>query len=109
MITFKFSIKQLYSNSFKFAFINLKGNFICSISLLLVYALYFVIAWLLNSWGVLLIEAFIAILTLPAFRFLLIQYCTFPSIKKFIIDPYYKEHPNEDIDKRRDLGIEIEE
>ena len=31
------------------------------------------------------------------------------SIKKYIIDPYYEAHPDEDIEKRRDLGIEIEE
>ena len=30
------------------------------------------------------------------------------SIKKYIIDPYYLEHPDEDIDKRHDLGIEVE-
>ena len=37
----------------------------------------------------------------------MIQYYTFPIIKKFIIDPYYEEHPDEDIEKRRDLGIEV--
>ena len=46
---------------------------------------------------------------LPAFRFLLIQFCTFPAVKKYIIDPYYKEHPGEDIQKRRDLGLDIPE
>ena len=37
------------------------------------------------------------------------QFCAFPAIKKYIIDPYYLEHPEEDIEKRRDLGIEVEE
>ena len=55
------------------------------------------------------IELFIYLLTFPAFKFLLIQYCCFPSIKKYIIDPYYEEHPDEDIEKRRDLGIEVQE
>ena len=54
-------------------------------------------------------EILIFAMTFPAFRFLMIQYFTFPAIKKFIIDPYYEEHPDEDIDKRRDLGIEVEE
>jgi hypothetical protein len=40
---------------------------------------------------------------------LLIQYFTFPCIKKVIIDPYYEEHPDEDIQKRLDLGLEVEQ
>ena len=48
-------------------------------------------------------------MTFPAFRALLIQYLTFPSIKKIIIDPYYAEHPGEDIQKRLDLGLEVEQ
>ena len=31
------------------------------------------------------------------------------KIKKYIIDPYYAEHPGEDIEKRQALGIEVEE
>ncbi len=111
MITFNFSVKQLYSNSFKFAFINFGKNFLCGILLLLVYAINIALLFLFNkSWlFVLLIELLVAFLTFPAFRFLLIQFCTFDSIKKYIIDPYYKEHPGEDIEKRRNLGLEIEE
>ena len=111
MITFKFSIKQIYSNSFRFAFINLKGNFICLLSLVLYYAIFIAVLFLLQKYWVmvLLIELLIFTLFFPGFKFLLVQYCVFPSIKKYIIDPYYKEHPEEDIEKRRDLGIEIEE
>lgn len=111
MITFKFSLKQIYKNSFKFAFINLKGNFICFFSLALVYAISIGLVFLLQRFWlyVILIELLIAALFFPCFKFLLIQYCVFPSIKKYIIDPYYLEHPEEDIEKRRDLGIEIEE
>lgn len=110
MITFKFSLKQIYKNSFKFAFINLKGNFICFFSLALVYAISIGLVFLLQRFWlyVILIELLIAVLFFPCFKFLLIQYCVFPSIKKYIIDPYYLEHPEEDIEKRRDLGIEIE-
>ena len=36
------------------------------------------------------------------------QYNIFPSIKKYVIDPYYEAHPEEDIEKRRNLGIEVE-
>ena len=109
MITFKFSTKTLYKNSFKFVFVNLWRNLLCGIILLFVYGIYITVLFLLPYWSVLLSEILIAILTLPAFRFLLIQFFTFGSIKKYIIDPYYKEHPEKDIEKRRDLGLEIPE
>lgn len=111
MITFKFSLKQIYKNSFKFVFINLKSNLICFFSLVLVYAAYIGILFLLQNYWlfVLTIELILYILTFPAFKYLLVQYCVFPSVKKYIIDPYYKEHPDEDIEKRRDLGLEVDE
>ena len=111
MITFKFTLKQIYKNSFKFVFINMKFNLLCFFSLLLVYAVNIGLIFLFQPafFIVLTLEIFLYILLYPSFRFLLVQFCTFPSIKKYIIDPYYLEHPDEDIDKRRDLGIEVEE
>ena len=66
MITFKFSIKQIYKNSFKFAFINLKGNFICFFSLMLVYVLFVALIFLLKRFWlyVILIELLIFVLFL---------------------------------------------
>ena len=58
---------------------------------------------------VLTLEILLYLLIFPSFKFLLVQFCVFPSIKKYIIDPYYLEHPEDDIEKRRDLGIEVEE
>ena len=89
----------------------MKFNLLCFFSLLLVYAVNIGLIFLFQSafFIVLTLEIFLYILLYPSFRFLLVQFCTFPSIKKYIIDPYYLEHPDEDIDKRRDLGIEVEE
>ena len=111
IITFKFSLKQIYKNSFKFVIINIKNNILCGLCLLLAYAIYVAIAVLFLDYIVVVLsfELLIFALTFPAFRALLIQYFTFPSIKKCIIDPYYAEHPDDDIEKRRDLGIEVEE
>lgn len=111
IITFKFSLKQVYKNSFKFVFINLKNNLICFFSQLLVIGIYVGILFLfLKSFVlVLTIEMIVFVTTFPSFKFLLEQFCAFPAIKKFIIDPYYEAHPNEDIEKRRDLGLEIPE
>jgi hypothetical protein len=47
----------------------------------------------------------VGVFLLPAFRAFLIQFNVFPEIKKYIIDPYYNEHPDEDIEKRRNLGL----
>ena len=111
MITFNFTLKQLYVNSFKFVFLNLKNNVFCLFSLFLIFAVNYTVLSSLTAvqFQVLFIELFIAILTLPGFVFLIVQYATFPGIKKFIIDPYYKQHPGEDIEKRRNLGLEIHE
>ncbi len=109
MITFDFSTKTLYLNSFKFVFVNLWKNLLCGVILVLVYAIYALILILFPYWAVLLTELLIAVLTLPAFQFLLIQFCTFGSIKKYIIDPYYEQHPDADIEKRRNLGLEVPE
>ena len=111
IITFKFTLKQVFKNSFKFVFLNFKNNFLCGLCLLLAYGIYisfyfiFPGEWLLIS----VLEFFIYSITFPGFKFLLIQYFTFPSIIKYIIDPYYKEHPDADIQLRRDLGLEIPE
>ena len=110
MITFDFKLKQIYKNSFKFVFINMKLNLLCFFSIVLIYAVNILILFLLNSrfFAVLLLELFLYIILFPSFRYLLVQYCVFPSVKKYIIDPYYEEHPDEDIEKRRNLGIEVE-
>ena len=110
IITFKFSLKQVYKNSFKFVFINMKMNLLCFFAILLVYAVNIALVFLLQSYflPVITFELLLYILLFPSFRYLLVQYCTFPSIKKYIIDPYYAEHPDEDIEKRQNLGIEIE-
>ena len=46
---------------------------------------------------------------LPTFRFLLIQFYTFPVVKKHLIDPYYKENPEEFEAVRHILNLENEE
>ncbi|MBE6810303.1 MAG: DUF624 domain-containing protein [Ruminococcaceae bacterium] len=107
MITFNFKLKSLYTNSFKFVFVNLWKNLLCGICVLLIYGLYIFLALLFADIRVWLIEFIIMVSTLPAFKYLLIQFFTFGSIKKYIIDPYYKEHPDADIEKRRNLGLEV--
>ena len=109
MITFKLTIKQIYKNSFQFVFLNMKMNLFCLLILLICYAIFAAIILFLGNPIIWFFAAVLALICFPAFRFLLIQFCTFPAIKKYIIDPYYEEHPDEDIEKRKSLGIEVEE
>lgn len=107
MITFDYSLKQVYVNSFKFVFVNFARNFICVVCNVVVYVLYFVPIYVFSDYAlkVILIEMIVCLLTYPAFKHLLIQYSIFPALKKYIIEPYYDEHSGEDKEKRQFLGI----
>ena len=115
MITFSFKISQLYKNSFKFVFINFWKNLLCLVlvaATLLFYVLIFYVVSLLSANIIPLaiaLEFILFVTTYPCFSHLMIQYFVFPQLKKYIIDPYYKENPYADIEKRRDLGLEVEE
>jgi len=111
IITFDYTLKQAYTNSFKFVFLNFKFSFLCLFVNILIFAFNVALILLISKFSlyVILIELLCLICIYPGFNALLIQFCTFPSIKKFIIDPYYAEHPDEDIEKRKRLGLEVEE
>ncbi len=104
IVTFKMSLKQVLKNSLLFAMAGVKQNLLLSAILLVVYALV-----ALGLWFFPLIALAIVIigyvLVFPAFRSFLIQFTIFPLVKSAIIDPYYKEHPGEDLEKRRDLNL----
>ncbi len=108
IITFKMSFKQIIKNSVLFAAGGVKQNFILTlvqtviIVLVAVCLMYFERVTL----GI-VIPAYL--LVYPAFRSFMIQFTVFPLVKKAIIDPYYKEHPGEDIEKRRELNLEAED
>ncbi len=104
VITFKLSLKQIWKNSILLSIAGFKQNVILSVSLALIYA---VAILLFLAFGVLSAGLLIVVYVFffPAFRSFLIQFTVFPLIQKHIIDPYYKEHPDEDIEKRRDLNL----
>lgn len=115
MITFNLSTVKLYTNSFKFVFINFWNNIVCLITEIVMYGVYLLAIYVIWQMSyrfltmALGLEIVIFLLTFPCYRALMLQYIVFPPIVKYVIEPYYKEHPFEDIDKRRDLGLEIEE
>ena len=107
-MTFNFKTGQLLKNSFKFAFLNIKNNILIGVSMLLFYALIVGIA-LIPIALTEVISLFLLICVLPGFKCLLIQFCTFDVIRKFIIDPYYEKHPDDDIELRLSLGLSVPE
>lgn len=109
VVTFKFSIKTLYTNSFKFAIAGLKQNLLISVILIALYAIVAALFLAFGSWQIGILILIVASLFLPSFRSLLIQFTIFPLIRKTIIDPYYKEHPEADKQLRRDLNLDVEE
>lgn len=105
IITFDLKLKDIYKNSFKLAIANLWKNILVGILLLIAYAFYFLILYFFSYAVVWVLVGFLAVFTLPAYRFLMIQFVAFPAIKKYMIDPYYEQHPDLDIEKRRNLGL----
>ncbi|HHV50484.1 MAG TPA: DUF624 domain-containing protein [Clostridiales bacterium] len=104
IVTFKLKLKQVYKNSLIFAFAGLGRNFLLFLIFGLCYALGFLLLYQFNYIG-LTICLFAYIFIFPAFRMLLIQFTVFPIIKKLMIDPYYKEHPDEDKEALYALNI----
>ncbi len=104
MITFKLKLKQIYINSFKFALIGLKRNIL--IILLMLLCLASILGLIIINVNIItLVATLLMVFALPGLIFLLIEFNTFPKIKQFMIIPYYRDHPDEDIELRRSMGI----
>lgn len=112
MVTFKYSFKQLYKNAFYMTFLGVKSNLIIIGTLIMVYGLIISLAMTLifsNLQAIGMLILTFGFLLIPAFRLLLIQFYVFPVIKKYLIDPYYKENPEEFEAVRHYLNLENEE
>lgn len=105
IITFKLKLKQILKNSLIFAFAGLKRNLLIGLVLTLCYAAAVAII-LFGGYVGITVVLFLYILLFPAFRSYLIQYNVFPVVKRLMIDPYYKEHPGEDLEAKRALNLE---
>ncbi len=108
LITFKFNLKKVYINSFKFVFSGIKNNILISLVMLLFYGICYGLFYIGISLTI-FIAILILLFVLPGFRFLLIEYAVFGNIKKYMILPYYREHPTEDAELRTRFGIDDEE
>ncbi len=105
VITFNMKLTKIYKNSFIFAMSAVTSNLIIGISHLLLYILAFLLIKFVRVYFSLTLLLVIYFLIYPAFSCFLEQYCTFGPIKKYMIDPYYEAHPDDDILLRRRLGL----
>ncbi len=104
LITFKLKLKDIYVNAFKMTLLGLKNNIIIFLCMILVYT--FILFLIFANIGItIFVMWLIVIFVLPGLRFLIIEFNVFPTIKKYMIIPYYKEHPDDDIELRRRLGV----
>lgn len=114
IITFKLPLGKIIKNSFYFVFINLKNNLLIGLVSILWYALSVGICLLCMANAQAFILSIVIVLLLnamffPGFKHLLVQFCIFPCVKKHMIDPYYEQNPDADIELRKSLGLEVPE
>lgn len=86
LITFDLTIPKILKNSFIFALLGIKRNFIALLGIIAVLLINFYIFVLFMPLGVIL--PFIITISLCSF---IAVYCTYPNIKRIMIDPYYAE------------------
>lgn len=108
IITFDLPTSKIYKNSFLLAFVNFKTNLLVAVLELAMYALIVLAVVAIPHFITLFLSAVLAVFILPGLSNLLIQFSIFPAIKKYIIDPYYEAHPDEDISLRRSLSLETD-
>ena len=108
IITFSLRLRDVYKNAFKFVFINLKNNLLIFFSLALFLGACFAIVWFGGAMGYAIVTL-VLMFVYPGFRAYLTQYNIFGSIYKYMIEPYYKDRPGEDIEKRLSLGLPVPE
>ena len=109
VITFKLSTKQVYKNAFIFAVAGLKPNLLISLILIAIYGIGIALILLIPNPLCLTLVLLIGLLIVPATRSFLIQFCIFPTVRRLMIDPYYKDNPHADRQARLDLNLDVEE
>lgn len=105
IILFRMPLISIYKNSFLFAFLNLKSNLLIGLASLLCYVLAAVVLLYVPYLLSVPLVVVLGICLFPGFKQLLVQYLVFPFLKQYVIDPYYAEHPDEDIQERVNLDV----
>lgn len=90
LVTCKMTIGKIIKNAFLLTALGFKRNFIGLVGAAIFIVLYFYSYLLLPQFAILLLCIFV-------FSFLTYigVYCGYPVVKRYVIDPYYDEHPDE--------------
>lgn len=90
LITFDLPIRKIFKNAFLLSVLGIKRNILLILGSVLVVLTSIYLFLLLPSVGLILPGIFtISLLWLMG------VYCTYPVINKYMIEPYYEEHPEE--------------
>lgn len=96
-VSFELSLSAVIKNSFVLAVLCIGRNIIAALVTVGLVVLSVLLAWyglvVTEYLWILLIVLVVGILF--GFYFFTVNYLTFPALKKYIIDPYYEEHPQE--------------
>lgn len=101
----KLPLKKAFRNACILVLVDWKKNLLIGILRL---------AYLALLWGIFTLlpytvtPALLLLVTLcfyPGLMQMLTQHLIFPGVKKYLIDPYYADHPEEDLEKRKDMGL----
>ena len=105
IVLFQLPITKLYKNAFLFVFLNFRNNLLVGLVSVACYGVAVGLLLLLTFPMTVALVTLVAVCIFPGFKLLLVQYCIFPSIKTHLIDPYYAEHPDEDIEMRKRMDL----
>ena len=100
LITFKLSPIKLIKNALILALLGIKRNFMAILGIAVLMLIYVVIFMFSIPFGI--IAPFFIIISNGSF---ISCFAAYPNVKKYMIDPYYSEHPTKDKDE---LTIEDE-
>ncbi len=110
-VSFDLSLSAVIKNSFVLAALCIGRNLIAALVTVGLVVLSLLLVW----YGLVVTEYLWILLTvlvvgiLFGFYFFTINYLTFPALKKYIIDPYYEEHPQETSSALESAELEDEE
>jgi uncharacterized membrane protein YesL len=109
VVTFRLSVTKIYKNAFLLSVVGIGRNLFAGVLILTVYAALVFLVILFRHFIALFLAGIVATFILPGFQHLLIQFTIFPVVQKYMIDPYYEAHPDEDISLRRNLSLDTKE
>lgn len=106
LVTCRQSAREAMKNSVLLVFLNWRRGLQAGLVLAAYYAVMIGAIVLIPHSLTAFLVALVSVCVFPGFRALLVQTCVFPAIRKYVIDPYYQEHPDEDVIKRKNLESE---